>query len=151
VNRLSVHPNDNVLMLSASQDGTMKLWVSDYFVPYPLYSPLTQQYKDLRTSSCKYTFDGKAESVRDVQFNPNNPFEFACAFDSGSLQKWDLRMPLQYERKWNAHNGIVLSLDWHADGRRLATGGRDRLVKVCNLFYLNLLFNDNDVDLGYKI
>jgi WD40 repeat protein len=60
------------------------------------------------------------------------------------LKKWDIRKPTIHERKLNAHLGSVLALDWHSDGRTIASGGRDKLIKVCKrlLFYsLNLLKN----------
>ncbi|KAJ3041244.1 WD repeat-containing protein 24, partial [Rhizophlyctis rosea] len=113
VNRITFHPSEEVLMLSASQDGTMKLW------------DLRQ-----RNSPARHTFEGKAESVRDVRFSPTNAFEFAAAFENGNLQKWDIRNPSQLERKWSAHNGLALTVDWHPDGRLIASGGRDRQIKV---------------------
>jgi WD40 repeat protein len=112
VNRLCFHPTDAIILLSASQDGTMRMW-------------------DLRTkNTAQYVFEGKSEAVRDVQFAPGNAYAFAAAFENGTFQKWDIRFPKLYEKKWNAHNALVLSLDWHQDGRYLATGGRDKQIKV---------------------
>ncbi|RKO86430.1 WD40-repeat-containing domain protein, partial [Blyttiomyces helicus] len=115
VNRICFNPAEASILLSASQDGTMKLW-------------------DLRAKNvARHTFEGKAESVRDVQFSPGNPFEFAAAFENGNIQKWDIRNPLQFERKWSAHNGLALTVDWHADSRLVASGGRDRQIKVWDM------------------
>jgi WD40 repeat protein len=112
VNRISFNPLDPSVLISASQDGTMKLW-------------------DFRTrSKSKHTFDGKSESVRDVQFNPMNANEFAAVFDNGSLQTWDMRNPQQFERKWSAHNGLALTVDWDSTGTLIATGGRDKIIKI---------------------
>ncbi|KAJ3018418.1 WD repeat-containing protein 24 [Thoreauomyces humboldtii] len=112
VNRINFHPTEPGLLLSASQDGSMRLW-------------------DLRAKSiARNAFEGKSESVRDVQFCPSNPWEFVAAFENGTIQKWDVRFPAMYERKWNAHNGLALTVDWHPDGRLVASGGRDRLIKV---------------------
>jgi WD40 repeat protein len=125
VNKISLHPQESYILLSASQDGTMKLW-------------------DLRTkSTARHTFDGKSEAVRDVSFSPMNSYEFAAAFENGNIQKWDLRNPAFYERKWSAHNGLALAVDWHPYGRVLASGGRDRILKVHNVTYTKVL--------GYKI
>ncbi|KAJ1336842.1 hypothetical protein BSLG_006945 [Batrachochytrium salamandrivorans] len=111
VNRISFHPTDP-LLLTASQDGSVKLW-------------------DLRVKgTARHTFEGRAESVRDVQFIPTGAFEFAAAFENGSVQKWDIRNSSQYERKWNAHNGLALTIDWGANGRFLASGSRDRVIKI---------------------
>lgn len=79
------------------------------------------------------TFEGKSESVRDVQFSPVNQHEFAAAFENGTVQKWDLRSPKMYERKLNAHNGLALTVDWHPDGRYLASGGRDKVIKASTI------------------
>lgn len=79
------------------------------------------------------TFDGKSESVRDVQFNPVLSTDFACAFENGTVHKWDMRAPKIYEKKLSAHNGLVLSIDWHPEGRYLASGGRDKLIKIWDM------------------
>lgn len=86
---------------------------------------------DLRAgNSSKQTFDGKAEAVRDTQFNPISLFEFASVFDNGCLQMWDLRNPSQWERKWSAHNGLALAVGWNSSGSLIGTGGRDKVIKV---------------------
>ncbi|CAG8536059.1 2121_t:CDS:10 [Dentiscutata erythropus] len=102
VNRVCFHPRQGDCLLSASHDGTIKLW-------------------DLRDSNptATITFEGKCESVRDVQFNPGF--------------KWDLRKSNIYERRLNAHVGPVLAIDWHSDGRTIASGGRDRSIKIWDM------------------
>lgn len=112
VNRVHFHPNDSYLLLSGSQDGTIKMW-------------------DLRTrNSARATIDAKSEGVRDVQFNPLGTLELAAALENGSIQIWDLRRITSCDRRYNAHNGLALSLDWHPNGRILATSGRDKMIKV---------------------
>ncbi|KAG4305245.1 hypothetical protein PORY_001415 [Pneumocystis oryctolagi] len=117
VNRLAFNQITGYLLLSASQDGSIKLW-------------------DLRNrnASSIHTMQGRAESVRDIQFNPNSMSEFAAAFENGTIQRWDTRKPNIYERKINAHSGLTLTLDWHSDGRHIATGGRDKMIKVWDMF-----------------
>ncbi|TGZ85356.1 WD40 repeat-like protein, partial [Ascodesmis nigricans] len=110
VHRLDWNPAGEIL-LSASHDGTIKLW-------------------DTRERRSRTTFVCKAEAVRDIQWNRTDALVFAAAFDSGIIQRWDYRNPAIYQKKINAHNGPVYSLDWHPDGKHLATGGRDRVVKV---------------------
>ncbi|RKO99739.1 hypothetical protein CXG81DRAFT_14112 [Caulochytrium protostelioides] len=111
INRLAFYPADGNLILTASQDGFVHL-------------------ADLRTRQAQIRrFDCKAESVRDVQFHPTEP-GFAAVFENGTLQKWDLRAPQTHERKWSAHNGLALSVEWYMDGRIVATGGRDRQIKI---------------------
>ncbi|KAG1474356.1 hypothetical protein G6F56_000406 [Rhizopus delemar] len=108
VNRISFQPENGNILLSASQDGMMKCWVRE--------------------------FEGKSESVRDVQFNPVNCHEFTAAFETGTIQKWDIRnTKALYDRKLNAHNGPCLTVDWHPSGKLVASGGRDRTIKVWDM------------------
>ncbi|KAL1915379.1 uncharacterized protein VTP21DRAFT_6837 [Calcarisporiella thermophila] len=112
VNRICFNPGGGYYLLSASHDGTMKLW-------------------DLRDKLVsRMTFEGKSDGVRDVQFHPLYSHEFAAAFESGTIQTWDMRKPYIYDRKLNAHTGPAFALDWHANGSILASGGRDRTIKI---------------------
>lgn len=45
-------------------------------------------FKDFRDpkNGARYRFEGKSESVRDVQFNPVSVYEFAAAFETGTIQ-----------------------------------------------------------------
>jgi hypothetical protein len=45
-------------------------------------------HKDLRDPKAiaKYSYEGKSESVRDVQFNPLSTNEFAAGFETGTIQ-----------------------------------------------------------------
>lgn len=67
VHKIAFNPADGRLLLSASQDGTIKLW-------------------DLREKKSRLTFAGRSDAVRDVQFNSGNAVEFAAAFDNGTIQ-----------------------------------------------------------------
>lgn len=117
VNRVCFQPENGNVLLSASQDGSMKCW-------------------DLRDpkGGARYKFDGKSEAVRDAQFNPILHHEFAAAFETGTIQKWDMRNPKAlYDRKVSAHNGPCLTVDWHPAGRLVASGGRDKTIKVWDM------------------
>ncbi|CAG8447125.1 5637_t:CDS:10 [Scutellospora calospora] len=116
VNRVCFNPKQGDLLLSASHDGTMKLWDLREYCSRPMM-----------------TFDGKCESVRDVQFNPASMNEFVAAFENGTIQKWDLKKPNLNDRKLNAHIGPVLAIDWHSDGRTVASGGRDKAIKIWDM------------------
>lgn len=112
VNRLSFHYADPEIMLSGSQDGLIKLW-------------------DNRTpASSRLTFNGNSEACRDVQFQKENSFRFAGAFENGCCLVWDIRSPGIVERRIQAHSGVVLSIDWHVNGSWIATSGRDKTIQV---------------------
>ncbi|GMF14113.1 unnamed protein product [Phytophthora lilii] len=66
--------------------------------------------------------------------SPFHPNKFAAAFENGIVQVWDMRKNSQPELKFTAHKGLVLSIDWHpTDANVLASGGRDRYVKIWEL------------------
>ncbi|KAK6522887.1 SEA (Seh1-associated) complex subunit [Arthrobotrys megalospora] len=114
VHKIAFNPGNGKILISGSQDGMMKIW-------------------DLRQKKSTMTLWGKSDAVRDVQFNALNAVHFAAAFDNGTIQKWEWRMggtAHTYLKKISAHNGPVFSIDWHPDGKYVASGGRDKTVKV---------------------
>ncbi|KAK3108630.1 hypothetical protein FSP39_012068, partial [Pinctada imbricata] len=115
VNRVRFHENEPQLLLSGSQDGTMRIF-------------------DLRKKACSTLFK-TASSIRDVQWCPPrfNDFFFASADESGGLQMWDMRRPDRAEKQITAHSGPIFTLDYHPEDRNwLATAGRDKMIKVWN-------------------
>lgn len=116
VSKISFHPGDHNILLSGSQDGSMKLF-------------------DVRRKMCLATFYGRADGIRCVQFSPNanSNCQFASSMDNGYVQIWDTRKPNCYVKEFIAHKGSVYTLDWHPDPEEkgiLVTGGRDKTVKV---------------------
>ncbi|KAF8937466.1 WD repeat-containing protein 24 [Dissophora ornata] len=71
--------------------------------------------------------------VREVQFNPVSTNDIVAGYESGNIQRWDLRNLSSSEKKFMAHMGFVTSLDYHPNGRFLASGGRDRTIKVWDM------------------
>ncbi|KJE91137.1 WD repeat domain-containing protein [Capsaspora owczarzaki ATCC 30864] len=116
VNRVTFHPSDPHLLLSGSQDGSVKVW-------------------DTRnTTKSAITFDGRSESIRDIQFNPFDHNLFATASETGLVQLWDMRKHESCERRISSHHGPAFTVDWHPEDRYvLATGGRDKTIKVWEL------------------
>jgi len=115
VNKVCFHGTEKQLLMSGSQDGSMKLF-------------------DLRQRNVVTTFKGLSESVRDVQFSPHLYFTFAAAIENGNVQIWDMRNPHRCERHVTAHNGPTFSIDWHPDDRNwIASAGRDKFIKVWDI------------------
>jgi len=112
VNKVNFHPTEAGLLISGSQDGTMKLF-------------------DMRLDKPSETFPSNTESVRDVQFNPHAYWQFSAVSENGKVQLWDIRRADRCERQWPAHNNHVFACDWHPEVRNLlATAGRDKTIKV---------------------
>ncbi|CAN8021181.1 unnamed protein product [Ixodes persulcatus] len=115
VNKVCFHPSEAHILLSGSQDGTMKCF-------------------DIRKREAASTFLSSSESVRDVQFCPHHHFVFVAVQENGNVQLWDLRRADKCERQFTAHSGPVFTCDWHPDDRRLlATGGRDKAIKIWDI------------------
>nr|CAG4712638.1 unnamed protein product [Naegleria fowleri] len=115
VNSLCWQPHQENNLLSASVDHTVRLWDK------------RQGGDSVQTFNC-------GSVVRSIKFNPFFPNVFAAATDGGDFQVWDIRKPNLYQKKVPAHNGLILSLDWHPKkGSIIATGGRDRVLKVWDL------------------
>lgn len=70
------------------------------------------------------------ESVRDVQFSPNNLYNFSAVSENGSVQIWDVRRPDKFQVQFTAHSGPVFACDWHPENMWLATASRDKTIKV---------------------
>ncbi|XP_064455618.1 GATOR2 complex protein WDR24-like isoform X2 [Ornithodoros turicata] len=115
VNKVCFHPTEPNILLSGSQDGTMKIF-------------------DIRKREAAATFLSSSESVRDVQFCPHNSITFVAVQENGNVQIWDLRRTDKCERQFTAHSGPVFTCDWHPEERKLlATGSRDKTIKVWDI------------------
>lgn len=114
VHALAFNPHDGRYLLSGSQDGNVKLW-------------------DMRIDRPAVTFPGRGEGVRDVQWSPTNALVFAFGTDNGTVQHWTMRDNKQALRKRSAHDKTCTSIDWHPDGKHLASAGHDQTVKVWDM------------------
>ena len=153
ITRLSWHHTRTHLMLSASQDGTVKLWdrratsggnsggpsnsnqmnSKSWFGGFgnsaPSSHPQTMSMARTAMWHCISTFC-QGEAIRDVKWSPHRDEVFALVAGEW-LCLYDIRVnkPLSKE---SVHAGDATSLDWHPTRPTiLATaGGRDRSVKV---------------------
>jgi len=98
-------------LLSASQDGTLKLW-------------------DPESARCLQTMEGHNCAVDCVSANAES--KRACSGDvQGCIAVWDLRSSTQskYLRKLRVHVGRVMGCVMSRDGRRVSTASDDGTVK----------------------
>jgi WD40 repeat protein len=65
--------------------------------------------------------------IADIDVSPDGNY-IAAAMDDGSAHIWQIGGELVVS--WDAHRGGALCLAWSADGKLLATGGRDGSVLV---------------------
>uniref|UniRef100_A0A2C9LCJ3 GATOR2 complex protein WDR24 n=1 Tax=Biomphalaria glabrata TaxID=6526 RepID=A0A2C9LCJ3_BIOGL len=120
VNRVAFHGSEHNQLLSASQDGMVMI-------------------HDIRTKAGPIFKFGSlgSDSAKDAQFCPANSgyFVFAAAYESGTVQTWDMRRPDRAEKVFMAHNGPIFSLDWHSADKTpwLATAGRDKTIKIWDM------------------
>lgn len=120
VHRLGFSPYNGSIMLSGSQDATVKLW--DLRAYAGDSSKLTVQ--------SRASFAGNNDVVRDVRWSPTSEFEFAIGTDAGIIQRWDSRKTNAPLLRMRAHERACSSIDWHPDGKHLASAGMDKDIKV---------------------
>jgi len=104
--------DDKSFMLSASEDGAVRLW-------------------SLHTFSSLVSFKGHLYPVWDVQFNSRG-YYFASASHDRTARLWSTENP-QPLRIFAGHLSDVNVLDFHPNGNYLATGSADRTVRIWDL------------------
>ena len=120
VHRLGFNPHAPQLMLSGSQDSTVRLWDLRNLVGD----------KSVMTCPSNKKFSGNSDGIRDLRWSPTNGVEFAIGTDNGTIQRWDMRKDSAPLLKINAHEKTCNAIDWHPDGRHIASGGADKNIKV---------------------
>lgn len=120
VHRVAFNPHQGALLLSGSQDATMRLW------------DLRDLDGDRSVMTCRsaHQYPGNNEGIRDLRWSPTNGVEFAAGTDNGVIQRWDFRKNRSPMLKINAHEKTCHSIDWHPDGKHLVSGGADKFVNV---------------------
>lgn len=111
---VTFHNSDPNLLISGSQDGTIKCF-------------------DMRVEKAVHSYMSNSESIRDVKFSPHNTNVFAAVSENGSVQIWDLKRQDRFLNGFTAHSGPIYTCDWHPTTPNwLATGSRDKQIKIWN-------------------
>jgi WD40 repeat protein len=121
IHRVTFNPHAGQHFLSASQDGTVRLW------------DLRDVRRDANTFPSRFTTSGQNEGVRDVKWSPTDIFELAMCTDGGFVQRWDTRKLKSPLTRIAAHTGPCATIDWHPDGKHLLSASSDKTVKVWNI------------------
>ncbi|EGW33690.1 uncharacterized protein SPAPADRAFT_147608 [Spathaspora passalidarum NRRL Y-27907] len=116
-----IHDRED-LLLSGSQDGSIKLW------------DLRSGNKPMLTLQSN---NMHSDPIRACQYSPHSSHKLSVlsVHDSGALCKFDLRANTNSytpDRKWNLHSGPALSLHIHPESEYVATAGRDQKICVFN-------------------
>ena len=120
VHRLGFNPHLPQLMLSGSQDSTVRLW--------DLRNLAGE--RSIMTCQSLNKFSGNSDGIRDLRWSPTNGVDFAIGTDNGTIQRWDIRRNNAPLLKINAHEKTCNAIDWHPDGKHIASGGADKNIKV---------------------
>ncbi|KAK7537532.1 uncharacterized protein J3D65DRAFT_625922 [Phyllosticta citribraziliensis] len=118
VHKLAFNPHQGYLLLSGSRDSTVRLW------------DLRDMKKEIMSCPSRDRYSGQSEGIRDVAWSPTDGVEFAFGTENGVIQRWDTRMNRAPKLKLNAHDKTCYSIDWHPDGKHLASAGADKTVRI---------------------
>lgn len=118
VHKLAFNPHQGHLLLSASQDGMVRLW------------DLRDTRKDIMTCRSRDQYAGMNGPIYDIRWSPTDAVEFALGTDNGTIMRWDYSNNRTAKQKITAHEKTCTSIDWHPDGKHLLSASLDRTVKV---------------------
>lgn len=79
------------------------------------------------------TIEGSNGPVWKVKYLKGTDY-FIAGTAFGYVEKWDVRLPRRPVFSFKAHNEGVSCMRLFSDGERLATGSRDKKIKVNNFF-----------------
>ncbi|KAG1347142.1 putative protein STRUBBELIG-RECEPTOR FAMILY 3-like [Cocos nucifera] len=133
-----------VLVLSGSSNGTIKLWdlegakihpFGGFFASGSLDADL--KIWDIRKKGCIHTYKGDTHGIRTIKFTPDGRWVVTGGEDN-AVKLWDLTAgKLLHDFKF--HNGQIQCIDFHLHEFLLATGSADRTVKFWDLETFELI------------
>jgi len=101
--------HDDRQVVSASRDGTVRIWKMDGEVAAP-------------------EFAGHQGLVSELAWSPGSRY-FATAGYDGSVRIWDVRSPRESVATFRGHQSqYVTGMDWHPRANRLASSGSDGVL-----------------------
>jgi len=118
VHRVTFNPHRGNLLLSGSQDGTVRLW------------DVRDARNQASTLQSKRKYSGQGDGVRDVKWSLTDGVDFAFGTDSGDIQRWDIRNLKAAKVKIPAHALACNTIDWHPDGKHILSASLDKTVRV---------------------
>ncbi|KAK3676657.1 SEA (Seh1-associated) complex subunit [Recurvomyces mirabilis] len=120
VHKVTFNPHRGNLLLSGSQDGTVRLW------------DVRTMRSEASSLQSKHKYSGQSDGVRDVKWSPTDGVDFAFGTDSGWVQRWDIRNLKAAKLKIAAHTLSCNVIDWHPDGKHIASASTDKTVRIWN-------------------
>lgn len=120
VHTLGINPFESSLLLSGSQDATVRLWdLRDVSIA-----------KEGQAVMSRVCFQGNSDAVRDIRWSPQAVHYYVIGTDSGTVQKWDIRKHNAPVLRVRAHEKACNAVDWHPSGRHILSAGSDKDLKI---------------------